>query len=84
MMSEQKKTSFRDYIASNAIPILIEVVFILSCLIVPSSYLIYTNALFYFLLLVYFLISKDLNLKEWFRSFKSGRKYWIKVLLMFL
>lgn len=29
MMSEQKKTSFRDYIASNAIPILIEVV--LSC-----------------------------------------------------
>ena len=46
-----------------------------------SSYLIYTNALFYFLLLVYFLISKDLNLKEWFRSFKSGRKYWIQVLL---
>ncbi|MES5403768.1 hypothetical protein [Streptococcus infantarius] len=49
-----------------------------------SSYLIYTNALFYFLLLVYFLISKDLNLKEWFRSFKSGRKYWIQVLLTFL
>ena len=84
MMSEQKKASFRDYIASNAIPILIEVVFILSCLIVPSSYLIYTNALFYFLLLVYFLISKDLNLKEWFRSFKSGRKYWIQVLLTLL
>lgn len=84
MMSKQKKTSFRDYITLNAIPILIEVVFILSCLIVPSSYLIYTNALFYFLLLVYFLISKDLNLKEWFRSFKSGRKYWIQVLLTFL
>lgn len=49
-----------------------------------SSYLIYTNALFYFLLLVYLLISKDLNLKEWFRSFKSGRKYWIQVLLTFL
>ena len=49
-----------------------------------SSYLIYTNALFYSLLLVYFLISKDLNLKEWFRSFKSGRKYWIQVLLTFL
>ncbi|WP_061407716.1 hypothetical protein [Streptococcus lutetiensis] len=70
MMSEQKKASFRDYIASNAIPIMVEAVFALSCL----SYLIYTNALFYFLLLVCFLISKDLNLKEWFRSFKSGRK----------
>ena len=74
MMSEQKKGSFRDYIASNAIPIMVEAVFALRCLIIPSSYLIYTNALFYFLLLVYFLISKDLNLKEWFRSFKSGRK----------
>ena len=74
MMSEQKKTSFRDYIASNAIPIMVEAVFALLCLIIPSSYLIYTNALFYFLLLVCFLISKDLNLKEWFRSFKSGRK----------
>ena len=84
MMSKQKKTSFRDYITLNAIPILIEVVFILSCLIVPSSYLIYTNALLYFLLLVYFLISKDLNLKEWFLSFKSGRKYWIQVLLTLL
>ena len=74
MMSEQKKASFRDYITSNANPIMVEAVFALSCLIVPSSYLIYTNALFYFLLLVCFLISKDLNLKEWFRSFKSGRK----------
>ena len=43
MMSEQKKASFRDYIASNAIPIMVEAVFALSCLIVPSSYLIYTN-----------------------------------------
>jgi membrane protease YdiL (CAAX protease family) len=84
MMSEEKKTSFRDYIASNAIPIIVEAVFVLSCLIVPSSYLIYTNALFYFLLLVYFLISTDLSLKEWFRSFKSGRKYWIQVLLTLL
>lgn len=74
MMSKQKKASFRDYIASNAIPIMVEAVFALLCLIIPSSYLIYTNALFYFLLLVCFLISKDLNLKEWFRSFKSGRK----------
>ena len=73
MMSEQKKASFRDYIASNAIPIMVEAVFALLCLIIPSSYLIYTNALFYFLLFVYFLISKDLNLKEGFRSFKSGR-----------
>ncbi|VEE22326.1 CAAX amino terminal protease family protein [Streptococcus equinus] len=35
-------------------------------------------------LFIYFLISKDLNLKEWFLSFRSGKKYWIQVLLTFL
>ena len=29
MMSEQKKASFRDYIASNAIPIMVEAVYCL-------------------------------------------------------
>ena len=45
---------------------------------------VYVNAFFYVLLFVYFLISKDLNLKEWFLSFRSGKKYWIQVLLTFL
>ncbi|SDO83541.1 hypothetical protein SAMN05216347_102465 [Streptococcus equinus] len=79
-----KKEMVFTYIRLNAIPIVIEIVFILSCLIVPSSYIIYTNALFYLLLLAYFLISKDLDLKAWFLSFKSGRKYWIQVLLTLL
>ncbi|MGJ7438040.1 CPBP family glutamic-type intramembrane protease [Streptococcus equinus] len=75
---------FLKYVKANLIPLIIEILFIISYYIVPKDDFIYVNAFFYVLLLVYFLISKDLNLKEWFLSFRSGKKYWIQVLLTFL
>lgn len=75
---------FFKYVKANLIPLIIEILFIISYCIFPKDDFIYVNAFFYVLLLVYFLISKDLNLKEWFLSFRSGTKYWIQVLLTFL
>lgn len=75
---------FLKYIKANLIPLIIEILFIISYYIFPQDDFIYVNAFFYVLLFVYFLISKDLNLKEWFLSFRSGKKYWIQVLLTFL
>ena len=75
---------FLKYIKANLIPLIIEILFIISYYIFPKDDFIYVNAFFYVLLFVYFLISKDLNLKEWFLSFRSGKKYWIQVLLTFL
>ncbi|WP_423832319.1 type II CAAX prenyl endopeptidase Rce1 family protein [Streptococcus equinus] len=75
---------FFKYVKANLIPLIIEILFIISYYIVPKDDFIYVNAFFYVLLFVYFLISKDLNLKEWFLSFRSGKKYWIQVLLTFL
>lgn len=75
---------FLKYVKANLIPLIIEILFIISYYIFPKDDFVYVNAFFYVLLFVYFLISKDLNLKEWFLSFKSGRKYWIQVLLTFL
>lgn len=75
---------FLKYVKANLIPLIIEILFIISYYIVPKDDFIYVNAFFYVLLFVYFLISKDLNLKEWFLSFRSGKKYWIQVLLTFL
>ncbi|WP_420544027.1 type II CAAX prenyl endopeptidase Rce1 family protein [Streptococcus equinus] len=75
---------FLKYVKANLIPLIIEILFIISYYIVPKDDFIYVNAFFYVLLFVYFLISKDLNLKEWFLSFGSGKKYWIQVLLTFL
>lgn len=75
---------FLKYVKANLIPLIIEILFIISYYIVPKDDFIYVNAFFYVLLFVYFLISKDLNLKEWFLSFRSGKKYWIQVLFTFL
>ena len=75
---------FLKYVKANLIPLIIEILFIVSYYIFPKDDFIYVNAFFYVLLFVYFLISKDLNLKEWFLSFRSGKKYWIQVLLTFL
>ena len=75
---------FLKYVKANLILLIIEILFIISYYIFPKDDFIYVNAFFYVLLFVYFLISKDLNLKEWFLSFRSGKKYWIQVLLTFL
>lgn len=75
---------FLKYVKANLIPLIIEILFIISYYIFPKDDFIYVNAFFYVLLFVYFLISKDLNLKEWSLSFRSGKKYWIQVLLTFL
>lgn len=70
----------RNYIKLNAIPIVIEIIFIASCFVIPRDYFIYTNFLFYLLLLAYFLIKKDFSLKEWINNINSGRKFWRHVL----
>ncbi|MFI3836204.1 type II CAAX endopeptidase family protein [Streptococcus equinus] len=75
---------FLKYVKANLIPLIIEILFIISYYIFSKDDFVYVNAFFYVLLFVYFLISKDLNLKEWFLSFRSGKKYWIQVLLTFL
>ncbi len=70
-----------QYIKINIIPIIIEVVFIISCFIIPKEYFIYTNFLFYLLLLIYFCIKKDFSLKEWLNNIKSGKKFWKQVII---
>lgn len=63
------------YIKLNIIPIIIEIVFIISCFIIPKEYFIYTNFIFYLLLFIYFCITKDFSIKEWIGNIKSGKKF---------
>lgn len=66
---------------TNIFPIIIEVIFIISCLIVPKEYYIYTNFCFYLTLTIYFGCRKDFSLKEWLYSLKGGKKFWESVIL---
>ena len=69
------------YIKINIIPIMIEIVFIISCFIIPKEYFIYANFLFYLLLLIYFYIKKEFSLKEWLNNIKSGKRFWKQVII---
>lgn len=69
------------YIKINTIPLVMELIFIVSCFFIPKEYFIYTNFFFYFLLLIYFLIRKDLSIKEWIDNIKSGKKFWKQVII---
>ncbi len=71
----------KNYIRTNIFPIIIEVIFILSCFIVPREYYIYTNFLFYLILAIYFWYRKDFSFKKWLHSLKSGKKFWKHVIL---
>lgn len=75
-MVENKK-----YVKTNLFPIIIEVIFIISCFIVPKEYYIYTNFCFYLILAMYFWCRKDFSLKEWLHNLKSGKKFWKHVIL---
>lgn len=71
----------KNYIRTNIFPIIIEVIFILSCFIVPREYYIYTNFCFYLILAIYFLCRKDVSIKKWLHNLKSGKKFWKYVIL---
>lgn len=71
----------RRYLELNAVPIIIEAVFILSCFFLPKDYYIYTNFLFYSSLLAYFWAKKDFSPKEWAGYIKSGKSFWKSVML---
>lgn len=70
----------KDYIKKNSIPLLIQVVFILMCICLPKEYAIYTNFMFYGSLLIYFIVKKEVSLKEWKKQLSSGNKFWMEVM----
>ena len=69
----------KQYLKLNAMPVLVEIIFIISCFFISKEYFIYTNFVFYLLLIIYFGIKKEFSIKEWVNNIKSGKKYWKQV-----
>lgn len=74
----------KDYIKANILPIIIEIIFIISVFVLPSEYHIYTNTLFYLFLLIYIIRRKDFNFNEWSSKLKSGKNFWKGVMFTFV
>lgn len=70
----------KDYIKINALPVLAEVVFIISVFALSSETHIYANTLFYLFLLIYIIRRKDFDINEWSSKLKSGKNFWNRVL----
>jgi membrane protease YdiL (CAAX protease family) len=70
-----------SYLKRNIPPVIIELVFVGSCFVLPEDYYIYTNFLFYLLILIYFAARGYLSLGEWREDLKSGKKFWRWTLL---
>ena len=71
------------YIKLNIFPIIVEVVFVLACLLLQGHF-IYINFLFYIVLAIYFLVKRRFSIKEWLESFKGGKNFWKQVALTIL
>lgn len=68
-----------DYIKRNILPIAVQIIFILCCLVTDSPYHIYINFIFYMTLAVYFYIRKDFVPKDWWKAVNSSKIFRDKV-----
>ena len=71
----------KDYIKANILPVIIEIIFIIFVVSLPSETYIYTNTLFYLFLLIYIIKRKDFDINEWFSKLKSGKNFWKRVMI---
>ncbi len=62
------------------LPVIWQVLFVLSCFLFPESYYIYTNFFFYLGIIIYFYMIGYFDFKSLFNNLKKGKKFWIPVL----
>lgn len=70
----------KKYIRINQVPLLIHLIFIISLFLIPRELALYSNFLFYSLLLLYFIVRKEFSIQEWFKNLKKGKEFWLPVL----
>ena len=59
------------YLRKNALPIFIEIIFVVSCFFVPQEYYIYSNLLFYLLLFADFYVKREFSFRKWVKNLKG-------------
>lgn len=72
---------YEEIPTKNLFPVIIELIFIISCFVVSDDYHIYTNFLFYLALAVYFILQKEFSFSEWKNNILGGRKFWVPVII---
>jgi len=69
------------YVRRIAIPVILEVIFIVSCFILPRRLYVYSNTAFFVALLGYIIATKSVSMHQWCRALAGGRNFWRQVIL---
>lgn len=74
----------KKYLSKNGVLLLIHIIFICLLFVVNTDFVLYINFLFYLLIVIYFYFKRDkkkISYSKLILNIKSGRKFWIQVLL---
>ena len=56
------------YVRRIAIPVILEVIFIVSCFILPRRLYVYSNTAFFVALLGYIIATKSVSIYQWYHA----------------
>lgn len=71
----------KKYIKELYIPILWQILFLISCIYLSKDYFIYINFIFYLGIIIFFLRKGYLSIRELKVNVVNGKKFWLPVLL---
>lgn len=69
------------YMRRIAIPVILEVVFIVSCFTLPRHLYVYSNTAFFMALLGYIIATKSMSIHQWYRALAGGWHFWQQVII---
>ena len=74
----------KQYLRQILIPVIWEIIFILSCFILPKEYFIYTNFAFYLGIILFFVIKKQFSFSNLVKNLRFGKQFWQPVVYTIL
>lgn len=69
------------YVRRIAIPVILEVIFIVSCFVLPRHLFVYSNTAFFVALLGYIIATKSMSMHQWYRALAGGWHFWRQVVI---
>ena len=69
------------YFSRNAVPLAVELLFILGAVLLPGPWFTYIHFLYYLLVFSYFALQGRFSLQDWRNAQQDGELFWIPVLL---
>lgn len=71
--------SAKPYWVRNLFPVLMEAVFLIFCFKLPENYIIYASFIFYLVLFLFYVITRNITFRKFLMNVSSGASFWKSV-----